>query len=142
MTVKSTPDASRLPLTEANIATLIDVFYDRVRVHRDLGPVFNAAVHDWPEHKALLSSFWNSVALKTQTYRGNPMRQHFNKGVRFEHFAQWLDLWRQTTDELLEPDAATELQHYAERIGHSLKYGLGLTGAHGGRDLGLPVVGQ
>ena len=129
-----------LPLTTDNMALLVDTFYNRVRAHPALGPVFNAAVHDWPEHKALLTSFWNSVALKTQTYRGNPMRQHFNKGVEFEHFAQWLALWKMTTDELLEPDAAAELQMYAERIGNSLKYGLGLTGTHGGRDLGVPIV--
>lgn len=131
----------RQPLTTDSIERLIDVFYDRIQVHPTLGPVFNAAVHDWPEHKELLTSFWNSVALKTQTYRGNPMRQHFNKGVEYEHFAQWLDLWRITTEEMLEPEAAELLQHYADRIGQSLRYGLGLTGAHGGRDLNIPIVG-
>ena len=132
----------KLQLTTDNVAALIDTFYNRIQVHPHLGPVFNAAVHDWDEHKALLTSFWNSVALKTQTYRGTPMREHFNKGGEFEHFDMWLELWQQTTDEMLEPEAAELLQHYASRIGQSLRYGLGLTGAHGGRDLGIRVVGQ
>ena len=48
-------DRSALPSPEA-IARLVDVFYDRVRADPLIGPVFNEAVHDWPEHKRLLRS--------------------------------------------------------------------------------------
>ncbi|TWI07971.1 group III truncated hemoglobin [Aerolutibacter ruishenii] len=128
-------------LDEARIALLVDRFYAKVRRHPELGPVFNAAVHDWDDHQRTLTSFWASVVLKHGTYRGNPMARHHGHPIRHEHFDQWLALWRETTAEVLSPDDATQFNHYAERIGQSLRYGLGLNGGVGARSLGLPVVG-
>lgn len=128
-------------LEERHIATLVDRFYDKVRRHPELGPVFNAAVHDWDDHKRTLTAFWSSVALKTSSYRGNPMAKHHGHPIRHEHFDQWLALWRETTDEVLSAEDAALMRHYAERIGQSLRYGLGLTGGPGARSLGLPVLG-
>jgi hemoglobin len=95
-------------------------------VHPQLGPIFNAFVHDWPAHKQLLTSFWCSVVLRAGSYRGNPMAAHFNRGIHTEHFVQWLALWRETADELLAPAQAKLVHEYANRIGRSLRYGLGL----------------
>lgn len=114
------------PLSHEQIAALVDRFYDRIQVHPTLGPVFNAAVHDWPEHKRLLTSFWASVALRAGSYRGNPMAAHRPHPITTEHFVQWLELWRATADEMLAPEHAALLHEYAERIGRSLRYGLGL----------------
>ena len=63
-------------LDESRIANLVDRFYDKVQADPSIGPIFNAAVHDWPEHKRLLTSFWCSVALRAASYRGNPMSVH------------------------------------------------------------------
>ena len=115
-------------LQPQDIARLVDRFYDKVRVHPQLGPVFNAAVHDWDAHKALLTEFWSSVALKTASYRGNAMAVHRAQPIRAEHFEQWLALWRETTDEELAPEQAAQMHEYAQRIGQSLRYGLGLDG--------------
>lgn len=112
--------------SHAQIAALVDRFYDRVRVHPDLGPVFNAAVDDWAEHKRLLTSFWSSVILRAGTYRGNPMQKHRGHPITTQHFVQWLALWRETADELLTPAQAELVHAYADRIGRSLRYGLGL----------------
>jgi hemoglobin len=46
------PSGAIAPPDPERIAALVDRFYDRIRVHPTLGPVFNAAVHDWPEHNA------------------------------------------------------------------------------------------
>ena len=108
------------------LAALVDVFYDRIQVHPDLGPVFNAAVHDWPEHKHLLTSFWSSVVLRAGTYRGNPMSAHRPHAITTRHFVQWLALWRETADEVLTPKQAELVHEYANRIARSLRYGLGL----------------
>ncbi|HEY9143158.1 MAG TPA: group III truncated hemoglobin [Arenimonas sp.] len=125
-------------LDEGSLAGLVDRFYDKVRADPALGPVFNAAVHDWPTHKQLLTSFWSSVALGTRSYRGNPMAVHrAQPGISAAHFTRWLQLWRETTAEMFEPEAARTLQGYAERIGESLQYGLGLR--PGARELGLPL---
>ena len=78
-------------LDAERIALLVDRFYDKVRVDPQLGPVFNAAVHDWDEHKRTLTSFWCSVALRANSYRGNPMAVHrAQPAIRAEHFKRWL----------------------------------------------------
>ncbi len=117
-----TPQAPTLE----QLAALVDLFYDRIQVHPDLGPVFNAAVHDWPEHKQRLTSFWSSVVVRAGTYRGNPMAAHRPHAITTRHFVQWLALWRETADEVLEPQQAALVHEYADRIGRSLRYGLGL----------------
>ena len=108
------------------ITALVDRFYDRIQLHPELGPVFNAAVHDWPEHKRLLVSFWTTVILRAGTYRGNPMAAHHGHPITTAHFVQWLALWRETADALLAPAQAELVHEYASRIGRSLRYGLGL----------------
>ena len=113
-------------LTTAEIERLVDRFYDRVQRDPVLGPIFNPAVHDWPEHKRTLVSFWSSVALRTGTYRGNPMAAHRQHPIEAAHFDHWLALWRQTADEVLSPAHADLFGGYATRIARSLKYGLGL----------------
>lgn len=125
---------------EDALARLVDRFYDRVRSDELLGPVFNAAVHDWPEHKRLLTRFWSSVALRAGSYRGNPMAVHRAlEGVREDHFFRWLALWKDTTADTLAPEYAARMQEYANRIGESLQLGMGL--APRGRALGLAVRG-
>ena len=126
-------------LTEAQLAELVDVFYDRIQRHPTLGPVFNAAIDDWPGHKRLLTTFWCSVALGAKTYRGNPMAKHRGLPIDAAHFEEWLELWRQTATELLDEEHARQMCEYADRIGRSLRYGLGIDAAT--RGLGLPVVG-
>ena len=125
-------------LTETDLVQLVDRFYDKVRRDPELGPVFNPAVHDWDEHKATLVNFWSSVALKTGRYRGNPMAMHRPHPIDAAHFDHWLELWRETTLEVTDPGNARVLLDHAERIGRSLKYGLGLDGQR--RPIGLPLA--
>jgi hemoglobin len=124
---------------QAAIATLVDHFYEKVRRDPDIGPIFNAAVHDWDEHKQLLTSFWASVALRAGSYRGNPMAAHRPHPIRAEHFDRWLALWQETCDEELDETHAAQMLEYAQRIGRSLKYGLGLHPL--ARPFGVPIVG-
>jgi hemoglobin len=125
-------------LDEAAIARLVDHFYDKVTADALIGPVFNAVVHDWPEHKRLLTRFWCSVALGAASYRGNPMAMHRPLPIRAEHFDRWLALWRATCAEELDEAGAARMVDYAERIGRSLKYGLGLN--PDARGIGVPLV--
>lgn len=125
-------------LDDAALVRLVDTFYERVQADDELGPVFAGAVHDWPAHKALLVAFWSSVALGSRRYRGNPMAVHRGvAGIDAAHFERWLALWRRTAADVLAPDAATAMIAHAERIGRSLREGLGLAGA---KPLGLNVL--
>lgn len=125
-------------LDEAALAGLVDRFYEKVRRDPQLGPIFNTAVHDWDEHKQLLTSFWASVALRAGSYRGNPMAAHRPHPIHSEHFDHWLALWQETCDEELDEAHAAQMLEYAQRIGRSLKYGLGLHAQ--AKPFGVPIV--
>jgi hemoglobin len=128
------------PLDDAALARLVDRFYDKVRLDPVLGPVFNPVVHDWDEHKRLLTSFWCSVALRAGSYRGNPMAAHRPLPIRADHFDHWLGLWSATCAEVLDEAGAAQMIDYAQRIGSSLKLGLGLRPQ--ARPFDVPVVGR
>jgi hemoglobin len=134
---------TRSTLDEAGIARLVDRFYDKVRADPLLGAVFNPAVHDWDEHKRLLTSFWCSVALRANSYQGSPMTVHrAQPAIRGEHFERWLALWRGTVPEVLDETGTAQMIEYAERIGRSLRLGLNLPEHPQARPLGIPIVGQ
>jgi len=117
-------------IDEAALPALIERFYGRVRADPVLGPVFDAAVEDWPSHLALLAEFWSSVMLASGRYKGNPMMKHIRQGhaITPPMFDRWLALWRETTDEMLPPVAAAAMQEKAARIAESLQLGLELRG--------------
>ena len=113
-------------ITEAGLTALVDRFYAKVREDAALGPVFNGAIHDWPEHLDRLQAFWSSVMLTSGRYKGQPLPAHFNPEAAITPalFERWLALWRETTEELMTPAAAAALQAKAGRIAQSLTLGL------------------
>jgi hemoglobin len=116
-------------MTEQQLATLVDDFYAKVRADEVLGPVFDGAVDDWPEHLEKLSAFWSSVMLKTGRYKGNPMAAHLKQKSAIEPsmLGRWLQLWRETANETLGAPAAAAVIAKAERIGESLQLGMFFT---------------
>lgn len=119
-------DAAAIGIDEAFISRLVDAFYARVRQHPRLGPVFETAVTDWPEHLDKLKAFWASVALNAGTYSGRPMQVHLRTpGIEPAHFGEWLYLFEQTLRDLCEDERAVEyFMVRAHRIGENLKLGL------------------
>jgi len=113
-------------IDEAQLEKLIPHFYATVRTDPLLGPVFNDAVGDWPEHLDKLVAFWSSVMLTSGRYKGNPMAAHIKHHARItpEMFNRWLALWAKATAEIVSPDAARALQAKAARIAESLSLGL------------------
>ena len=113
-------------MTEGEIERLVNSFYARVRGDAVLGPVFNGAVHDWPEHLEKLSAFWSSVMLTSGRYKGSPMAAHLRHAGAIDPamFDRWLDLWRQTARKILAPADAAAIIEKAERIAESLKLAL------------------
>lgn len=112
-------------VTEELIETLVPTFYGKVRRDPLIGPVFEAAVDDWPEHLSKLCDFWSSVVLMTGRFRGAPMAAHVKlPGVGEGHFARWLELWRETAHEVCPAPAAELFVQKAEMIGRSLQLGI------------------
>ena len=115
-----------MTMSDASLQKLVDRFYAKVRTDEQLGPVFNSAVHDWPEHLEKLGAFWSSVMLTSGRYKGNPMVAHTRHVSRIKPamFARWLELWRETAEETLDEAGASAVSEKAERIAESLKLGL------------------
>ena len=63
-------------ITEASLGQLVDTFYARVRRDPLIGPVFNNAIDDWPDHLDRLQAFWSSVMLTSGRYKGRPLPAH------------------------------------------------------------------
>jgi len=114
---------SGLQLSDEAFEELVPAFYTRVRADAELGPIFNGAIDDWPHHLDKLVAFWSSVMLTSGRYKGQPVPAHMKHKDRIspELFDRWLGLWKQTTDDLMAPEAASELQAKAARIAESLK---------------------
>ena len=113
-------------LSESALALLVDRFYARVRRDPEIGPLFEAAVADWPEHLEKLTAFWSSVMLTSGRYKGSPMAAHMRHAgaITPAMFDRWLELWGATADENLSPNDAALIRVKAERIAESLKLSL------------------
>ncbi len=113
-------------ITEGRLKTLVDLFYSRVRKDPLIGPVFNDAIGDWPEHLDKLQAFWSSVMLTSGRYKGRPLPAHIKHGDRIgpAAFERWLALWGEATEEVMPPAAAAAMQEKAARIADSLSLGI------------------
>jgi hemoglobin len=113
-------------ITEASLKALVDSFYSKVRLDPLIGPVFDAAIDDWPEHLDKLQAFWSSVMLTSGRYKGRPLPAHVKHAdsISTASFDRWLGLWRETTDGMLDAASAAALQDKARRIAESLSLGI------------------
>ena len=119
---------SRFPaITEDSIAVMIEVFYNEVRRHPTLGPIFEAAIaeNEWPDHLQTMRNFWSSVMLASGRYSGNPVSVHRAvAGLERPLFADWLALFTATAAALFDPEPAAEFSAKAHRIAGSLQMAL------------------
>ena len=113
-------------ISENDLGHVVAQFYERLRADNLLGPVFNAAIGNWPEQLDKLQDFWSSVMLTTGRYKGQPMAAHLAhaQAMTPERFERWLDLWKETTDALLCPQDAETMQRKAGNIAESLSLGI------------------
>lgn len=110
-------------IEESAIRPLIEQFYERVKADALLGPVFDAAVHDWDDHHARLTDFWSSIMRMSGRYKGSPLAMHLRHAqfMTRHRFERWLEIWRETTDEMLPPPVAAAIQAKAARMAESFQ---------------------
>lgn len=115
-------------IDEKDLARLVARFYAAVRGDVLIGPVFNDAIDDWPEHLEKLTAFWSSLMLTSGRYKGAPMAAHLKHRARITPamFKRWLALWREATDAEMPPALAGLMQVKAERIAQSFRFALKL----------------
>ncbi|MGH1452605.1 MAG: group III truncated hemoglobin [Paracoccaceae bacterium] len=115
----------KFDVTRDEIARVVAAFYELVRQHPGLGPVFSAHITDWPKHEEKITRFWANAILFERSYDGNPLVVHRDAGnVKPGMFDTWLGLFDLTLRSELRPDQAAAWSQLAHRIGRSLRAGV------------------
>jgi hemoglobin len=100
---------------------LVRAFYGRALTDPVIGFIFvDVAKLDLEAHVPQIASFWETILLGAQSYRGGAFAPHAvlhaKVGLRAGHFERWLWLWRQTVDELFAGDRAELAKSHAQRV--------------------------
>lgn len=104
-------------LTKADVAVLVNSFYDKIREDLLLGDIFNDVIKDnWPAHLNRMIDFWSTVLLYTRTYKDDPMPKHLPLPVGKEHFDRWLALFDETISEHFDGQIADNARKRAASI--------------------------
>ncbi|MGV3662495.1 MAG: group III truncated hemoglobin [Prosthecobacter sp.] len=103
----------------AEIETLVNTFYQRVREDELLGFIFADVAHtDWTTHLPKMYAFWETVLFRSGGYTGNPIAAHAKLVPRTtmgrEQFDRWLLLFRGTVDDLFAGERADHIKSCAE----------------------------
>lgn len=113
---------------EGMIQEVVHQFYRAVRQDPMLGPIFEAVLAGrWDDHLAKMCDFWSSVLLMTGRFKGTPMAVHAGlSGLTPDHFAHWLELFRQTVHEVCPEPAEALFVAKSAIIAQSLQMGIAL----------------
>ena len=111
-----------------DVSHLVRSFYAKIRVHENLGPIFNKVVEDWENHLERLTDFWEMVLLNTGPGVGkfSPVPVHkavdqtTGNQIEQHHFGNWLELWFSTLDTYFEGKNADYAKEHARNMAHIL----------------------
>ena len=104
-----------------DIAFLVRSFYEKVKQNEKIGYIFNdVAKVDWEHHLPIMYDFWENVLFQTGTYARNAIAVHKQlhrlTPLNRDHFEEWLQLWKETVDELFAGDNAELVKQRATSI--------------------------
>ncbi len=107
--------------TREDCETLVRAFYGRALQDPILGFLFNdVAGLDLEAHVPKVTSFWETILLGAQSYRGGAFAPHAALNAKATlyagHFERWLWLWRMTVDEQFSGERASLAKSHAERV--------------------------
>jgi len=106
-----------------DIKTLVDHFYDKVKIDPLLGPIFNGVLEGhWPKHLEKLYRFWQTILLDEHTYHGSPFSPHAQLPVEEKHFDRWIELFEKTIDEHFVGRKAAEAKWRANKMAEMFQY--------------------
>lgn len=110
-----------------DVKLLVDSFYEKVLKDEVIGYLFTEVARlNVAEHMPVMYSFWSSILLGENSYKGNPMDKHFalneKEKLKKEHFERWLKLWHETINELFTGDVANEAKNRANQIGQLMLF--------------------
>lgn len=102
----------------AEIETLVNAFYERVRADDTLGFIFDkVAQTNWTMHLPKMYAFWETVLFRTGGFTGNPLAAHAKlvplTDMGRDKFDRWLQLFRGTVDDLFAGERADHIKNCA-----------------------------
>lgn len=102
----------------AEIETLVNTFYERVRADDTLGFIFDkVAQTNWTMHLPKMYAFWETVLFRTGGFTGNPLAAHARlvplTDMGRDKFDRWLQLFRGTVDDLFAGERADHIKNCA-----------------------------
>ncbi|MDZ4402511.1 group III truncated hemoglobin [Prosthecobacter sp.] len=113
------PDPNPDLLGRAEIETLVNTFYKRVRSDEVLGFIFDkVAQTNWETHLPKMYAFWETVMFRSGGFTGNPIAAHAKlvplTNMGRPQFDRWLMLFRSTVDDLFSGEHAEHIKNCAE----------------------------
>ena len=102
----------------AEIETLVNTFYQRVRTDDTLGFIFDSVARtNWDTHLPKMYAFWETVLFRSGGYTGNPLAAHAKlvplTAMGRAQFDHWLALFRGTVDDLFAGEKAEHIKSCA-----------------------------
>lgn len=104
-----------------DIEALMVNFYGKALLDTVIGFFFTeVVVLDMDRHIPLITDFWETVLFEKSSYRGNVfgVHEHIHTLSIFkdEHFIRWVQLFKQSVDELYAGNNAEKIKQRAESI--------------------------
>jgi hemoglobin len=115
--------------SRADCEQLVRAFYGRALEDPIIGFIFvDVAKLDLEAHVPRITSFWETILLGARSYGGGAFRPHaeLHAKVRLRegHFAQWLNLWFRTVNELFAGERAELAKTHANRVAQAFLHRL------------------
>ena len=117
----------------AKIEELVHKFYTSVLKDDVLAPFFIKALGNdlkngkWHEHLNTLYNFWMLMMTGTSPYQGHPYPPHAFLGLsNRDVFDRWLELFKETLDELFIPEISDKFYKKAEVLAEQFIENLGI----------------
>lgn len=113
--------------TRADIETLVNTFYDKVKKDDVIGYIFTEAIGmDWSHHLPRMYAFWALILLQEPGYTGNTISKHIELDKKTplhdEHYTRWAALWNETVDTLFTGPIADEAKKRAGLMKDLIKF--------------------
>jgi hemoglobin len=124
---------------------LVRAFYTRALSDPVIGFIFTDVAHlDLEAHVPRITSFWETILLRAQSYSGGAFRPHViihaQVPLRRGHFERWLWLWSATVDELFAGPRAELAKAHATRVAAAFHGRLEAMGAPAADASDLPDI--
>lgn len=115
------------------IEEMVRRFYGTVLEDDMLAPIFIKSLGNdlnngkWYEHLNTLYKFWDLMMTGQRGYGGDPFPPHaFIGPLNREMFERWLELFKETVNELFVPEIANKFYSKADRLAEQFIDNLGI----------------